>query len=200
MAEKFRSYGVARSYFSFIEFTGWCIIVLSAIVSFVILSNSQGYGAQLGIVSAIGFGVVGGFLGLMCIGMAQFWRAGVDSAEYSQQMLSIARDQLTVSRQSLNAQNGQPQSFAELKPEPPISQMNMPSELEEKQTNGSASDNATKASSKIIIKHMGHSIEKDGGKYIVEGRSFKNLEQAEKFVDLNLLPKKLAKKQVKSDV
>jgi len=101
MAERMRSYSTARKIFSFLEFVGWAVVVIGVIAVLALLQASSGYAP-----SGIGFmGFMAGMLialvGLLFVGAVQSWRAQVDSAEYSQQMLKIARDQFEVSKESL---------------------------------------------------------------------------------------------------
>ena len=101
-----RSYEAARAYYSFFGFLSWCVIVLGAIVALGALtalgqmSRSFGGSSAIGLAGLIpGIAIMfAGFLGLVTV---QIGRAGVDTAEYTQQMLAIARDQLQVSRQGL---------------------------------------------------------------------------------------------------
>jgi hypothetical protein len=108
MAEKFRSYETARKLFSFLEFTCWCVVGLGALI--VLLgfsqapSNSRQFGIQPSFLMAYGTSVLGLFVafnGVIGAATVQFFRAGVDTAEYAQQQLSVARKQLEISRQGL---------------------------------------------------------------------------------------------------
>jgi len=114
-----RSYAAARTYFSILEFVSWCIIVLGAIVALVAIaafgqmSRSFGGSSMAGLAGLIpGASVV--FAGFMGLVVAQIGRAGVDSAEYGQQMLKIARDQLEVSQQALRGGAKAESGFAAL--------------------------------------------------------------------------------------
>jgi hypothetical protein len=102
-----RSYEAARSLFSFLSFIAWCLIIAG--IGAAILGGM--IGAELAqwnrvptfvgrLIGALpGFGL--SIFGFLSLAMAQTGRAGVDSAEYGQQMLQISRDQLEVSRQSM---------------------------------------------------------------------------------------------------
>ena len=193
MSERFRSYEVARKYFSMIEFVGWATIILSIIGFFVVAANSRGFGAELGMVSAFFILIFGCLSGLVCIGMAQYWRAGVDTAEYTQQMLRISRDHLEISRQGLN-RSETPQSFADAVTGKPT----------EKKQGYAASKTASEAIQPVQPKtkggktHMGFVIEKKKDGYLVEGKTFETLSDAEAHIDLVLLPKKKAKHPIKT--
>ena len=101
-----RSYGAARSYFSILEFLSWCIIILGglvaigAIMTLGQMSRSFGGSPMAGLAGLIpGASVM--FAGFMGLVLAQIGRAGVDSAEYGQQSLKIAREELEISKQAL---------------------------------------------------------------------------------------------------
>ncbi|MEM7241807.1 MAG: hypothetical protein AAF429_06450 [Pseudomonadota bacterium] len=99
MSEKLRSYDIARGYFNFIEMTGKITIGLAIILGLIAIGEADGFSAATQRFGGVLIMVIGGPLGLMMMGAAQYWRAGVDSAEYSQQMLAIARENLEISRQ-----------------------------------------------------------------------------------------------------
>lgn len=111
MAERMRSYDTARAVFSFLEFVTWASVAIGVILVFVGIEeaprNAKLLGATPGILFTL-FGILG-------VATVQAGRAGVDSAEYGQQMLKIARDQLEVSRQSLKQQEADRNSFAALR-------------------------------------------------------------------------------------
>jgi len=101
-----RSYAAARSYFSFLSFVSWCVIILGGIVALGSLaaigqmSRSFGGSPLAGLAGLIpGIAIL--FAGFMGLVLVQIGRAGVDSAEYAQQNLEIAREQLNVSKQGL---------------------------------------------------------------------------------------------------
>lgn len=108
MAERMRSYDTARAVFSFLEFVTWASVAIGVILVFVGIEeaprNAKLLGATPGILFTL-FGILG-------VATVQAGRASVDSAEYGQQMLKIARDQLEVSRQSLKRQEADGESFA----------------------------------------------------------------------------------------
>lgn len=117
-----RSYEAARGLFSFMSFAGWVIIVGGVIAAIVGLSiGSQmgryGYGRGPGpevlLLMLPGVGIA--MVGVITLALAQIGRAGVDTAEYSQQMLQLSRDSLEVSRQSLRQNEQMRTSFEALK-------------------------------------------------------------------------------------
>ncbi|WP_323771753.1 hypothetical protein [Antarctobacter sp.] len=125
-----RSYEAARGLLGFLGFLAWCAIVGGVVVaigagSAVSQTRSFGVsgGAMAGMVAAMP-GLILAFLGFLALAQVQTGRAGVDTAEYTQQMLKIARDQLEVSKQSLK-QSGVPRKSFEAQrqevPEPVVS-------------------------------------------------------------------------------
>ena len=112
-----RSYEAARTYFSILGFFSWAVIVLGGLVALISIAAVGEMSRSFGGSSAAGLaGIVPGvaiaFAGFMGLVVVQIGRAGVDTAEYTQQMLKIARDQLEVSRQGLSRGQTQPQSFS----------------------------------------------------------------------------------------
>lgn len=111
-----RSYEAARSLFSFLAFVAWSLVVIGVLIALVSaagVSQYAGSGAGLfAMVPGIGIGITGFIL----VAFIQMGRATVDTAEYTQQMLKIARDQLDVSKQGLNQGKTLEQGFAALKP------------------------------------------------------------------------------------
>ena len=114
-----RSYEAARSLFSFLGFIAWSVIVIGVLVALVGAGSvSQYAGGGAGLLAMVpGFGIA--IAGFILLAFVQMGRAGVDTAEYTQQMLKISRDQLEVSRQALKGEGHQPKRFEALKkPEP----------------------------------------------------------------------------------
>jgi len=124
-----KSYSAARGMFGFLEFLSWFGIIIGAIIALVAaggVSQVRGFGNTSGVgmmmlAAAPGIGMaLSGFFGLVFV---QIGRAGVDTAEYSQQMLKVARDQLAVSNQMLTGSQRLEHGFTALKaPEPPSGQ------------------------------------------------------------------------------
>lgn len=114
MYEKFRSYEVARKIFSILEFVGWCVVVLGLIAGFVMVEGAGRYASEGQQFLLFLSGASGSIVGLFLVGLVQFFRACVDGAEYAQQGLYVAREQLDVSRQLLKKQKEVSHSFAAL--------------------------------------------------------------------------------------
>lgn len=114
-----RSYEAARSYFSFLGFLSWCVIILGGIVAIGALiamgqmSRSFGGSPMAGLAGIIP-GIAIMFAGFMGLVLVQIGRAGVDSAEYAQQGLQISREQLEISRQRLKQGAIREQGYAAL--------------------------------------------------------------------------------------
>ena len=72
---------------------------------------------QIGLMSLLFYvpGIVIFLVGFVSLSLSQIGRAGVDTAEYSQQMLQLSRDQLNVSQQTLRQGEQIKQSFEALK-------------------------------------------------------------------------------------
>ncbi len=122
-----RSYEAARGLLSFLGFLAWCAIIggiLVAIGAGSAVSQTRSFGvtggAMAGMMAAMP-GLILAFLGFLALVLVQLGRAGVDTAEYTQQMLKIARDQLEVSKQSLKQGGAPQQSFEPLQLETPLS-------------------------------------------------------------------------------
>jgi hypothetical protein len=115
-----RSYEAARNLFSFLALCSWAVIVLGGIVAFsggTIAGTGFGRGAS-GMSALIGAapGIILAMIGFYGLALVQMGRAGVDSAEYSQQALDVARKQLEVSQQALDQGKAMAASYAALKP------------------------------------------------------------------------------------
>ena len=110
-----RSYETARKHFSALEIFSWCVVaagVLTALGGAGMGSQANFLGGRSGGMALLAAlpGLRLAFLGYLGVVGAQIGRAGVDSAEYGQQALKVARDQLEISRQSLKRQQGAPTS------------------------------------------------------------------------------------------
>jgi hypothetical protein len=106
-----RSYEVARTLFSFLAFCAWSIVVVGGLVALIGAGGGSRYGGAGAGLLAMVPGLSIGIAGLLLVAFVQIGRAAVDTAEYSQQMLKVARDQLDVSKQGLKLQSVVPQTF-----------------------------------------------------------------------------------------
>lgn len=84
-----RSYETARNLFSLLEFLSWCVVLGGVILAFIGASEApRGSEFLLSIP-----GILMSSFGVIAVAMVQTGRAAVDSAEYGQQALKVARDQ-----------------------------------------------------------------------------------------------------------
>lgn len=117
-----RSYENARGLFSFLEFLAWGGVLLGIAIIFVSMeAASRNFGGGAGLLAAMP-GIAISLFSLIWVAIIQVARAGVDTAELTQQTLKVARDQLEVSKQSLKQGAALQNSFADLvrkEPTPP---------------------------------------------------------------------------------
>ena len=107
-----RSYEVARKLLSFLEFCAWFVVVIGVVIAIIGAGGGSRFGGAGAGLLAMAPGIGIGMAGLILVAFVQMARATVDTAEYSQQMLKISRDQLEVSKQGLKQQSVVPQTFA----------------------------------------------------------------------------------------
>lgn len=183
MSEKMRSYEAARTYFSVLGFLSWCVIILGGLVALGSLiavgqmSRSFGGSSMAGLAGLIP-GVAVMFAGFMGLVVVQIGRAGVDSAEYGQQSLKVAREQLEMSRQSLKRQQADSQSFAALKPS---TEQQPTASFERKEP--SVTSPPRNAEPGV---HRGHKIIRVGGSYRALGDVFASHDEAVAAIDRKL--------------
>jgi len=106
-----RSYEAARSLFSFLGFIAWSVIIIGVLVALVGAGGGSRYGGAGAGLLAMVPGIAISIAGFIDLAFVQMGRATVDTAEYTQQMLKISRDQLEVSKQSLARNNVNQTSF-----------------------------------------------------------------------------------------
>ena len=160
-----RSYGAARSLFSFLGYTAWAMIafgLIGALNGANKISPYDPFGIGFVFIMA---GIVVAAIGLFFLAIIQNARATVDTAEYTQQMLKIARDQLEVSKQSLNHTDAGGKSFATLN-----------------------SESQHALSIKSEVSHQGHTIQEIEDRFHVGGEDFERIEHAKNYIDNNLIP------------
>lgn len=185
-----RSYEAARSLFSFFEFLSWCVIVLGVVLTLGGFAAAgqigRGFGggpAMVTYVAAFAPGASLTFAGFMGLVFCQIGRAGVDSAEYSQQMLKVARDQLEVSRQSLRAPSTPPNSFAATakstaESDPPVAR-----HAPKRQHATRSSEPKLTASGPQTFRYRTKDIQVENGKFLYNGIAFDSREKAERYID-----------------
>lgn len=175
-----RSYETARSLFGFLEFIFWSIVaigVIGAAMGAEGASRGFGGGALVGALPGLALAL----LGLLGVAMIQNARAGVDAAEYSQQMLKVARDQLEISKQALRGTAPDQPSFSAVEPnhrhsttpstgktEPPVRRQSVQASLPDEDG---------------VRTYNGNRIEKRGNHYYVDERPFITLGKAKKYIN-----------------
>ncbi|MEM9270977.1 MAG: hypothetical protein AAGA78_18815, partial [Pseudomonadota bacterium] len=102
-----RSYEAARGYFSFLSFISWAAIIGGGILALVAISAAGSQPGALALLAGLPGALLAfaGFFGLIFV---QSSRASVDSAEYAQQALQVARDQLAISQEMLTLARAKP--------------------------------------------------------------------------------------------
>ena len=115
-----RSYEAARGLFSFLAICSWAIIFVGGIIALAagaaLSSAIGGNPSVMKLLFALLPGAGISLVGLYGLAMVQMARAGVDGAEYAQQSLGVARQQLEVSREALTQGKQLAVSYAALKP------------------------------------------------------------------------------------
>ena len=191
-----RSYEAARSLFSFLGFIAWSVVVLGVLVALVSAAGGSRFGGAGAGLLAMVPGVAIGIAGFILVAFVQMGRATVDTAEYTQQMLKIARDQLDVSKQGLNQGKVLEQGFAALKsaPEerPAASFADTTSDASPTKASNSQSKLKLAPASKSVetIEYSGKEIHIENGKALYNGISFDTLGKAKDYID-NFASKKL---------
>ncbi|MCK0138925.1 hypothetical protein [Aliiroseovarius sp. F47248L] len=178
MADRLRSYDVARKTFSFLEFIGWSVVVLGIFVGLILASSAGRYAGDGQKFLLFLTGASGSLIGLFLVGAVQNWRAGVDSAEYGQQALKVAREQLEISKQSLKRQDTDSRSFSAQKAvvgEKPGASFERTEPSLSRQSNGEDPG-----------RHRGHNIYHIGSTYRAVGQVFPTHADAVAAIDAKL--------------
>ncbi|MFZ7093732.1 hypothetical protein [Primorskyibacter sp. 2E233] len=127
-----RSYEAARGLFGFLGFVAWCAIVVGVLVAISAASamgQMRSFGGApngMAVMMATIPGLAMAISGFLSLALVQTGRAAVDTAEYTQQMLKIARDQLEVSRDALRQGETIQKSFAALQSNADAEQIETP--------------------------------------------------------------------------
>ena len=185
-----RSYEAARSLFSFLAFCAWSVVVIGVLVALIGAGGGSRYGgAGAGLLAMVpGMGI--SIAGLLLLAFVQMGRAGVDTAEYTQQMLKISRDQLEVSQQAIKSTRQQFQSFAQLNVENKTISSNGAKGFgssKDSETPGAKSDAVKVHESGMIegdtIEYSGHKITFSQGKFLAGGSKFQSIGLAEDYIN-----------------
>ncbi|MBT2132360.1 hypothetical protein KKW20_14670 [Planktotalea lamellibrachiae] len=186
MSEKMRSYEAARSLFSFLAFLAWSVAVIGGVVALVSASGASQYGGSgaglLAMVPGIGIAITG----FLLVAFVQIGRANVDTAEYTQQMLKISRDQLDVSKQGLKLHSAAPQTFSaaaqrEGAQDPKSSFAGQANEAS--QPGREIKEPKLEAPVAKTTVYQGKTIRAEKGKFLYNGIPFNTLPEAEKYID-----------------
>jgi len=182
-----RSYEAARTLFGFLAFCAWSVVVIGLISAMVTgTAVSQYAGSNAGFAAAIpGIGLA--ITGLLLLAFVQMGRASVDTAEYTQQMLKISRDQLEVSRQVLNQGNSSTSGFAgTIKKAKPSLRHSMYARTDQATNIANAHDSDAERE----IQHNGFTIQDMGNCFQVDSRPFERIEHAKNYIDNILVPER----------
>lgn len=170
-----RSYEAARSLFSFLAFCAWAVVIIGVLVALIGAGGGSRYGGAGAGLLAMAPGIGIGISGLILVAFVQMGRAGVDTAEYTQQMLKIARDQLEVSKQSLNPGGTMSKSFSSIQ------------KKEDSPIKSQAPMLEPKESTPTVIKeesfYRGRRIRVNNDKYVCDGREFETLISAKEHIE-----------------
>jgi len=180
-----RSYETARTLFGFLEFVAWAVVVLGVVAGLLIAEGMSRDASGVELLIAALPGVAISLFGLIFVAIIQTARATVDSAEYTQQMLKIARDQLEISLQVLRGSGQQVSGFAKVAKEPGnqtgfnASDFETQFEEETPTDKGSAAITSLAASAlsaeSETIMHMGQKISLENESYQFGGGVFDSL-------------------------
>ena len=180
MRLKRTNYGASRVVLSIFEFIAWIILCVGIIVvSSLIGVATRNFGGS-GLMVLVP-GVVFCIVSVLIITVIQMARSSVDTADYTYQMLSVARENLDVSKRALKKQ-ATALSFAD---RPPVAISENPARAE---APGTASYAAPPASSEpkdtaLDWDYRDTRIHRTQEGYLVEGQVFETLELAKNFVD-----------------
>ena len=184
-----RSYEAARSLFALLSFLSWAVIVMGGIAAVFgggAAAEMMRYGEQF-----IGFlvgaipGVILALMGFFGLVFAQIGRAGVDTAEYSQQSLQISRDHLEISRQALRHGEEVKNSFATLKAQVPVPVAASYADIkgQTREDVPSIVPPVAAATYAKIIAYKGRDIHQLAQGFRFEGTEFRTLDAARTYID-----------------
>lgn len=177
-----RSYEAARSLFSFLGVVAWSVVVIGVLVAFISATGvSQYAGGGAGLLAMVpGVGIA--IAGFIQVAFIQMGRATVDTAEYTQQMLKISRDQLEISKQGLNQGKAPAQGFAaaasKREPASPAGASSFSNAKQVKE--GPELETAIEMS---VLEYKGRTIAKEGDQYIFAKMAFSSFEMAKQYID-----------------
>lgn len=174
-----QSYSAARSLFTFLAAIAWCAILGGALLAFMAaIFLSQFNTSFPALISGTLPGIVIALFGFLVLVQVQMGRASVDSAEFGQQALQVARDQLAFAKQVHFETSGKAATPAA------SSRTYQPSNFASAAAATTAEELSTAPTPQTITENGPAAIFKDPqGNYRVEGKSFDTLEDAQKFIE-----------------
>ncbi len=206
---KTSNYGAARSILGISEILLWCGVGLGVIVALGAGgAASRGFGASGMVAAAPGIAIsLFCFIGIVQVQMS---KAAVDTADYTYQMLGIARDQLAVSKRAMNPRT-EARTYSASKAETGLSATQKPPVAQD-QSRGAEGSRARGAVSTEIddnlpsflqseqalsqspqsTQHRGRQINRTIHGFLVEGHTFANLELAKNHIDAEHLKAEMA--------
>jgi len=205
-----RSYETARRLYSILAFFAWVMMIGGVLVAVVAAKSLSAYappGTGL-LAAAPGFGI--GFTGLLLLAIVQNARATVDTAELTQQMLKVARDQLEVSQQSLKQGILIERGFEALKQTQPSAPMASFADAAQTKFEAAETKNntpiapppeptATRELAAGETEYAGRIIKEEDGSFIFAKLSFDSLAAAHRYIDqLGVNPKAVTGNRVSS--
>lgn len=198
-----RSYETARKHFSALEIFSWCVVaagVLTALGGAGMGSQANFLGGRSGGMALLAAlpGLRLAFLGYLGVVGAQIGRAGVDSAEYGQQALKVARDQLEISRQSLKLQQAAPASgFGDAGVSP--SETKATSDTWQNSfADRVASYDLSSENDQLDWDYRGKRIHRTENGFLLEGQTFVTLDAAKEHVDVEIASSGLPAKRLET--
>ena len=186
-----RSYDAARSLFYLLTVLAWIVIGVGAIAAIGLGAKATEMARWNGGSSGVAFlmgtlpGLAMSFVGFLGLVFAQIGRAGVDTAECSQQMLQLSRDHLEVSRQSLRQGEAVKQGFEALA----VKQATEPSATYANRSAVTGSEVlkadvlSTDTGTPKTIEYKGKEIRAIDTGYRFAGMEFKSLDATHRYID-----------------
>lgn len=203
MSLKTSNYETARGVLGLAETLLWIGVGLGVLIAIMAAgAASRGFGAS-GLIAAFpGISItIISFLGVV---MVQIGKAGVDSADYTYQMLGIARDQLEISKRAVKQDNALEPGYAAvqaakdaLRVEPAQAAAPGAATFAAARPHGSDAELLVLSADRVepqtttpkpapnssLLEYGGRDILEEDNRYHVDGKAFDNLESAYLYID-----------------
>lgn len=104
-----RDYSTARGLFGFMGFIGWAAIIVGLIVAMIGGAGGSSFGREVGPLAAVLAAMPGLMLalsGFLIVAFVEIGRAGIDTAENTQEALAVGREQLQIMKAGFAAGTG----------------------------------------------------------------------------------------------